>query len=46
MVPAKADRKEIEEVALATEKVQAAIAGKEVIKVIAVPGKLVNIVVK
>ncbi len=46
MVPAKADRQQIEETALASDKVKAAIAGKEVVKVIAVPGKLVNIVVK
>ncbi|MDQ1386758.1 MAG: hypothetical protein QOF56_212, partial [Acidobacteriaceae bacterium] len=32
--------------ALADEKVQTAIAGKQIIKKIIVPGKLVNIVVK
>ena len=32
--------------ALADEKVQAAIAGKQIVKKIYVPGKLVNIVVK
>lgn len=37
---------ETEAAALASEKVQAMIAGKQVVKVIPVPGKLVNIVVK
>lgn len=39
-------REELEAAALADEKVQAEIAGKDIIKVIAVPNKLVNIVVK
>lgn len=39
-------REELQEVALANEKVQAEIAGKDIIKVIAVPNKLVNIVIK
>ena len=38
--------KELEEKALEQEKVQALIAGKNVVKVICVPQKLVNIVVK
>src|SRR5690606_8438035 len=46
LVPSQATAKEMETFALASEKVQAAILGKQVIKVIAVPGKLVNIVVK
>jgi len=37
---------EMERIAMATDKVQALVAGKPVVKVIAVPGKLVNIVVK
>ncbi|CYT84816.1 leucine--tRNA ligase [Streptococcus suis] len=37
---------ELEKVALADEKVQAEIAGQTVVKVISVPNKLVNIVVK
>jgi leucyl-tRNA synthetase len=41
-----ADSKAIEEAALAAEKVQARIAGKTVAKVIVVPGKAVNLVVK
>jgi leucyl-tRNA synthetase len=41
-----ATSKEIESTALADEKVKARIAGKTVIKVIVVPGKLVNLVVK
>jgi leucyl-tRNA synthetase len=46
IVPADADEAFVRERALADEKVKAAIAGKQVIKVIVVPGKLVNIVVK
>jgi leucyl-tRNA synthetase len=45
-VAADATSKAIEEAALAGEKVQARIAGKRVAKVIVVPGKLVNLVVK
>jgi leucyl-tRNA synthetase len=45
-VAADADSKTIEAVALAGEKVQARTAGKTVVKVIVVPGKLVNLVVK
>jgi leucyl-tRNA synthetase len=41
-----ADAKTIEAAALSDEKVQARIAGKTVVKVIVVPGKLVNLVVK
>jgi leucyl-tRNA synthetase len=44
VVPATANDKEVEAAALADEKVQAAIAGKQ-IKVIVVPKKLVNIVI-
>ena len=39
-------REDMEKVAMEDEKVQAAIEGKNVVKVIAVPKKLVNIVVK
>ena len=46
IVPASLDAKELEEKALEQEKVQALIAGKNVVKVICVPQKLVNIVVK
>jgi leucyl-tRNA synthetase len=45
-VAADADAKTIEAAALADEKIQARIAGKTVVKVIVVPGKLVNLVVK
>jgi leucyl-tRNA synthetase len=45
-VAADADLKAIEAAALAGEKVQARMAGKTLVKVIAVPGKLVNLVVK
>ncbi len=45
-VPAGITREELEKVALATEKVQAAVAGKQIVKVITVPDKLVNIVLR
>ena len=45
-VAADADAKTIEAAALAGEKVRSRIAGKTVVKVIVVPGKLVNLVVK
>ncbi|MRX73960.1 leucine--tRNA ligase [Bacillus lacus] len=43
-VPADANREQLQELALANEKVQAELEGKTIRKVIAVPGKLVNIV--
>jgi leucyl-tRNA synthetase len=46
LVPAEADQAFVEERALADEKVKAAIAGKKVVKVIFVPGKLLNLVVR
>ena len=46
VVPADADEAYVREKALADEKVKAATAGKQVVKVIYVPGKLLNIVVK
>jgi leucyl-tRNA synthetase len=45
-VAADADSKTLEAAALADEKIQARIAGKTVVKVIVVPRKLVNLVVK
>ena len=45
-VPADADAKQLESTALADEKVRARLEGKNVAKVIVVPGKLVNLVVK
>jgi leucyl-tRNA synthetase len=45
-VPAGSDSKTIEAAALADEKVQSRIAGKTVAKVIVVPGRAVNLVVK
>ena len=44
VVPADADAARIESIALADAKVQEAIAGRTVRKVIVVPGRLVNIV--
>ena len=46
VVPAGSSDDTIRERALADEKVKAVIAGKEVVKVIVVPAKLVNIVVR
>ena len=46
MVAKDLSREELQEVALANEKVKAEIDGKEIVKVISVPNKLVNIVVK
>jgi leucyl-tRNA synthetase len=46
VVPADASEEFVVERALADEKVQSAIAGKQIVKKISVPGKLVNIVVK
>jgi leucyl-tRNA synthetase len=46
LVPADADEALVKERALADEKVKAAIAGKPIVKVIFVPGKLLNLVVR
>ncbi len=46
LVPAGATNDQVEQAALADEKVKAAIAGKQIVKKIVVPGKLVNIVVR
>ena len=46
MIDAKTSREEMQEIALKDEKIVEAIEGKNVVKVIAVPGKLVNIVAK
>ena len=45
-VPPDAEEAQIREIALADEKVKAAIAGKEIVKVLVVKGRLVNIVAK
>jgi leucyl-tRNA synthetase len=45
-VPAGSDSKVIEAAALAEEKVKARIAGKNVAKIIVVPGRAVNLVVR
>jgi len=45
-VPADAAEEVLRAAALADEKIQAAIAGRQIVKVIVVPGKLVNIVVR
>jgi leucyl-tRNA synthetase len=46
IAPKDATREQLEAAARAHEKLAAQLAGKEVVKVIAVPGKLVNFVVK
>ncbi|QGJ71612.1 Leucyl-tRNA synthetase [Planctomycetales bacterium 10988] len=45
-VPADADKATLEKMALADERIQELTAGKQIIKVIVVPGRLVNLVVK
>jgi leucyl-tRNA synthetase len=45
-LPPGAGSDDMQRAALAEAKVQAAIAGKQVVKVVVVPGKLINIVVK
>jgi len=46
VMPTSATNDQVEQAALANEKVKAAIAGKQIVKKIVVPGKLVNIVVR
>jgi len=46
LVPAGATNEQVEQAGLADEKVKTAIAGKQIVKKIVVPGKLVNIVVR
>src|SRR5664279_3228107 len=46
VVPAGATNDQVEHAALANEKIVAAMAGKQIVKKIIVPGKLVNIVVR
>ncbi|HWR29591.1 MAG TPA: leucine--tRNA ligase [Negativicutes bacterium] len=46
IVPSEITGAELEKIALSQERIQALIEGKTVVKVIAVPGKLVNIVIK
>jgi leucyl-tRNA synthetase len=46
VVPVDSSKEVIEQRALSEEKIKATIAGKQVVKVIVVPGKLANIVVR
>ncbi|MBP1761191.1 MAG: Leucyl-tRNA synthetase [Firmicutes bacterium] len=46
MVPSEISNEELEKIALANERVQEFSQGKQVVKLIVVPGKLVNVVVK
>jgi leucyl-tRNA synthetase len=46
LVPAEASREELQQKAMADEKIRSLIAGKQIVNVIVVPGKLVNIVVR
>jgi len=45
-VPAEATREDVEARALADEKVKTSMAGKQIAKIVFIPGKLVNVVVK
>jgi leucyl-tRNA synthetase len=45
-VPSQADQKEVEDIALSDDRVKPYTDGKQVVKVIVVKGRLVNIVVK
>jgi len=45
-VPADSPEELVRERAFAEEKVKAAVEGKQIVKIIVVPGKLVNIVVR
>ena len=46
LVPAGIDRDALTELALASDRIRELTEGKDIVKVIAVPGKLVNVVVK
>ena len=46
LVPADIDKAGLEEVAMSSEKIKAAAEGKTIVRVIAIPGRLVNVVVK
>jgi leucyl-tRNA synthetase len=46
IVPVDAPKEILQERALADEKIRALLAGKQIVKIIVVPGKLVNIVVR
>jgi len=46
MVPATAQREQLEEIALNNEKIKELALGKTIVKVVAIPGRLVNVVVK
>jgi len=45
-VPPGSDNEVLQKAALKEERVQAAIAGKQIVKVVLIPAKLINIVVK
>jgi leucyl-tRNA synthetase len=46
MVAADVDKSELEKIALDNSTIQGLLDGKSVVKVVAVPGRLINIVVK
>jgi leucyl-tRNA synthetase len=46
VVPVDTSKEQLEQLALADEKIKSLIAGKQIVKVIVVPSKLVNIVVR
>ena len=45
-MPAGAGREELERIALAADNVRAHVDGHEIVKIVVVPGKLVNVVVR
>ena len=46
VVAADADRQELEKIALENDRIKHLLDGKTVVKVVAVPGRLINIVVR
>ena len=46
MVANNASREDLEKIAMESERIQALLEGKTVVKVVAVPNRLLNIVVK
>ena len=45
-IPAETSREELEKIATENEKIKELTEGKQIVKIIAVPGKLVNVVVR
>jgi leucyl-tRNA synthetase len=45
-IPADASREDVEKIALADERTKKYVEGKQIIKTIVVPGRIINIVIK